>query len=596
MFNFFPNTDFNKVNLDWIMRKLKEQISGLVASVNGMTGDVTLTASDVGALPDNYAAPVDSVNGQTGEVVLSADDVGAVGVNDISNVTSNSPDVVVSMPDETTFNTFAQNLLNMSTADIYNMYDEFSEFEKTFYGNDAMGNPLYYYTYNSPALKNSVNKTSYINTNNGYPCLFLVSGVHGSEKGAVIAAYLFIKEIFANKEKYGSLVNNVDIVVVPVAVPSGFNANSRYNSNDVDINRNFPNNFTVGEHTGAAALDQIESAFIAHMVDTLHETYQSGLFVVDAHQFLTTAASDYVFWYNCSSDIANYPHVRGALMKTVGWLRRKILADYPILAPATDSTTFTRFFQIDYEPTFESYFGYAGCSGFLCESMSSIKGGVLYSADSLKINYQILSASIWNTVTTFMPNAFLHITSLAQIGMDSGDTLSDVLSAMPYRSYLDVRLPSGTALHDEISTFLGALHLHVQDVGNNTKSLVVYTLSDTGPTTFMLTNTAINNQIVNKWTFPVSPGATQHTVSTVTVANIRNWQEITPLQILYVASGGELGVPNEGLLVVFHPQTDGTYDHTWLVNISVGYTRINITHFRPSTTAFPLTWRGLSLT
>ena len=51
-FNLFPYTDFNKVNLDWIMRKLKEQISGLVASVNGMTGDVTLTAADVGAMPD----------------------------------------------------------------------------------------------------------------------------------------------------------------------------------------------------------------------------------------------------------------------------------------------------------------------------------------------------------------------------------------------------------------------------------------------------------------------------------------------------------------------------------------------------------------
>ena len=44
---------------------------GAVDSVNGQTGTVVLTASDVGALPDTYAAPVDSVNGQTGTVVLS---------------------------------------------------------------------------------------------------------------------------------------------------------------------------------------------------------------------------------------------------------------------------------------------------------------------------------------------------------------------------------------------------------------------------------------------------------------------------------------------------------------------------------------------
>ena len=81
MFNRFPYTDFNKLNLDWIMRKLKEQVSTAVNSVNGKTGIVVLNANDVGALPDSYtppAAPVDSVNGQTGTVVLTASDVGAM--------------------------------------------------------------------------------------------------------------------------------------------------------------------------------------------------------------------------------------------------------------------------------------------------------------------------------------------------------------------------------------------------------------------------------------------------------------------------------------------------------------------------------------
>ena len=72
-----------------------------VTSVNGQTGDVTLDASDVGALPDDTpipektsdlqndsgyvnqtqaanAAPVQSVNGQTGDVSLDASDVGAL--------------------------------------------------------------------------------------------------------------------------------------------------------------------------------------------------------------------------------------------------------------------------------------------------------------------------------------------------------------------------------------------------------------------------------------------------------------------------------------------------------------------------------------
>ena len=56
--------------------------SGAVASVNGQlpnqNGNVALAASDVGALPDNYQAPVTSVNGATGAVNLGAADVGAV--------------------------------------------------------------------------------------------------------------------------------------------------------------------------------------------------------------------------------------------------------------------------------------------------------------------------------------------------------------------------------------------------------------------------------------------------------------------------------------------------------------------------------------
>lgn len=41
-----------------------------VKSVNGKTGDVTLDADDVGALPNTYTAPVQSVNGMTGDVVI----------------------------------------------------------------------------------------------------------------------------------------------------------------------------------------------------------------------------------------------------------------------------------------------------------------------------------------------------------------------------------------------------------------------------------------------------------------------------------------------------------------------------------------------
>lgn len=75
--------------------RLKDAIQhwDAVKSVNGKTGAVTLTASDVGALPDTttyvssfngstgavtYTAPVTSVNSKTGAVTLTASDVGAL--------------------------------------------------------------------------------------------------------------------------------------------------------------------------------------------------------------------------------------------------------------------------------------------------------------------------------------------------------------------------------------------------------------------------------------------------------------------------------------------------------------------------------------
>ena len=65
--------------------------SGAVSTVNGVSpdgnGNVALTASDIGALPDSYTPPVTSVNTQTGTVALTATDVGAV-----ATVCSQSPD------------------------------------------------------------------------------------------------------------------------------------------------------------------------------------------------------------------------------------------------------------------------------------------------------------------------------------------------------------------------------------------------------------------------------------------------------------------------------------------------------------------------
>lgn len=102
----YPFPDMQQLNLDWILSRLKAIMKFLppggavgqilrrtstgaewsdegsleqaVNSVNGQTGDVELTASDVGALPSTYTPPVVSVNSKIGSVTLNAADVGAL--------------------------------------------------------------------------------------------------------------------------------------------------------------------------------------------------------------------------------------------------------------------------------------------------------------------------------------------------------------------------------------------------------------------------------------------------------------------------------------------------------------------------------------
>lgn len=132
-----------EINLDWILTKVKNILrfvpddgavgqilrrtahgaewsdeqgaGGSVTSVNGMQGAVVLTAADVGALPDTYAAPVDSVNGQTGAVVLMipsdtadltntagfVDAAGAAAAAPVQSVNSQTGAVVLTIPSDT---------------------------------------------------------------------------------------------------------------------------------------------------------------------------------------------------------------------------------------------------------------------------------------------------------------------------------------------------------------------------------------------------------------------------------------------------------------------------------------------------------------
>lgn len=101
----------------------------------------------------------------------------------------------------------------------------------------------------------------------------------------VFSAYYFFENIVKNWKSNPALEylrHYVDFEIIPVVNPWGFENKSRYNSNWVDLNRNTPYQFTQGQGTGDAPLDQAETEI---MWDFLTEATSDNrvVFHIDWH-------------------------------------------------------------------------------------------------------------------------------------------------------------------------------------------------------------------------------------------------------------------------------------------------------------------------
>ena len=77
-----PYSNMHELNLDWIMKAIKNLFGGTGGQYLRKKSNTqfdyewhTITPSDIGALPDSYTPPVTSVAGKTGDVTLDSQDV-----------------------------------------------------------------------------------------------------------------------------------------------------------------------------------------------------------------------------------------------------------------------------------------------------------------------------------------------------------------------------------------------------------------------------------------------------------------------------------------------------------------------------------------
>lgn len=134
-------------------------------------------------------------------------------------------------------------------------------------GTDLEGNPYTIYEYvfkpKQKTFKRSDKKT---------PKIYMDGSIHGFEKNSTYGLYYFLKDVVENWFKVRPLEgirNSVELHIIPVVNPWGFDRNEYVNGNGVNINRNFahPGEWTVvttpdTEVNGLSAFDQPESAII----------------------------------------------------------------------------------------------------------------------------------------------------------------------------------------------------------------------------------------------------------------------------------------------------------------------------------------------
>jgi protein MpaA len=113
----------------------------------------------------------------------------------------------------------------------------------------------------------------------GPEVLLFMATIHGNESAGTPLVYKLIEYL----QKDRRLLANRTILIIPVANPDGYAMNIRDNTNEVDLNRNFPaaNRINITEY-GTRALSEPESLALKELIEA-----NRPAFIVSIHQPLT---------------------------------------------------------------------------------------------------------------------------------------------------------------------------------------------------------------------------------------------------------------------------------------------------------------------
>ena len=147
----------------------------------------------------------------------------------------------------------------------------------------------------------SSSKAGNSNGNNPKKKLFIIAGQHGDETAAPADSYIFAKRLCECKDpNFFNLRTSYDVYIIPCVNGYGLYKLSRYNGNNVDLNRNYPITDWrhIDEHSGASAGSEFETKVVCACFNSImpdiaidHHNYSDDL----GGQFYITSCKPFSF-------------------------------------------------------------------------------------------------------------------------------------------------------------------------------------------------------------------------------------------------------------------------------------------------------------
>ena len=210
-----------------------------------------------------------------------------------------------------------------NSAQVYERYDALAalypdNIETFELGTDALGNRMAYYKVTAPKIDADMNQK--------LPLVFINCGLHGGERISTTVMYRIIEQMLTNwrsSDVLQSLKFNMDLLVLPVSNPSGWNTRTRQNHKGVDINRNFPTGWgTQHENSGDSPFSEPESRAIAKVIAD-----NEGIDMFwDFHNFSGGPESGSYTWIPITSKC--YPYLKATAKSIISKITHLIQRDY----------------------------------------------------------------------------------------------------------------------------------------------------------------------------------------------------------------------------------------------------------------------------